>query len=84
MKSPYPHRLRLTIDFPKDIYYAIEKGAENSYTSMSIYVTRALIDRFKKEKIKINDSDREYFEKKLEKRMKKKKLTDSERINNLE
>lgn len=68
MKSPYPHRLRLVIDFPKDIYYAIQKGAESSYTSMSIYVIGALLDRFKKEKIEISDADREYFEKKIEKR----------------
>ncbi len=58
-------RIRLALDLPDDIYYAIQKGAITSYTTMTNYVLRAILDRFKLEglltksgEVNINDSDR--------------------------
>jgi len=58
MNSPRKGRLRLVMDLPEDIYYGIQKGAVTSYTNMTNYVVRAILDRFKLEGIRVEDSDR--------------------------
>jgi hypothetical protein len=62
MKGPRKDRMRITVDLPPDIYYGVQKGAINSYVSMTMYIVRALQDRFEKEGIYLDDSDRKFFE----------------------
>jgi len=71
MKCPRPRRARLIVDLPIDLYYALEKGAYNSNTTLTIYVVRALTDKFFQEGITIDDADREFLAKKINARRRK-------------
>lgn len=61
MKSSREGRLRICLELPIDIYYGIQKGALDSYTTMTNYVMRALIEKFEREGMELNDADRELF-----------------------
>ena len=65
MKYPRKGRIRLVVDLPIDLYYALEKGTYNANTTLTIYVARALNDKFLQERITIDDADREFFAKKI-------------------
>jgi len=62
----------MSIEFPCDIYYGIQKGSIEAYTTMSNYIMRALLEKFEREGMVLNDSDREFFSQVMEKRMIKK------------
>lgn len=65
MTYPRKGRIRLVVDLPTDLYYALEKGAENANATITIYVVRALTDKFFQEGITISDSEREFLSMKI-------------------
>jgi hypothetical protein len=72
MKSSRKGRLRLCMEFPNDIYYKLQKGSIDAYTTMSNYIIRALIEKFEREAVVLDDADRKLFAEVMEKRKVKK------------
>lgn len=68
MTHPRKGRIRLGIELPIDLYYCLEKGAHNANTTLTIYVVRALTDKFFQEGITLDDSDREFLARKIRSR----------------
>lgn len=66
MRSNRQGRMRLGIELPLDMYYCLEKGAHNANTTLTIYVMRALTDKFFQEGIEITAADRKLLDKKID------------------
>jgi hypothetical protein len=72
MKGRKNGTMRMGIELPTDIYYGIQKGAVEAFTTMTNYIIRALIEKFEREGMELSDSDRKFFEEVSERRRHKK------------